>query len=629
MTRSVFGLATISLFACATAQRDDNAGEIDSEVTVMVAAATPADGVCTHITLTRLSDFSVSEFKGRLDGAAFSALAGDSHVTATAYPAPCPVEPAQPPWRADEQLVELVTGQNILHLHFSGDAEVVVDPTFEGQGGPIAIAPGSLVRTGRNGEDAAGPNFSLDGFEVKAIGIPPAAPSETVLFSVEGKGPPYSPRGMAVLPDGRFVFQVAEMTEPLHVFDAAGNHLATWPQAPLPAGAVAWSNTDGMDAIDATHLVRTGFQDAGFHCDTDGENCSFSGLDIVAIEPAGGGFRAVVAQQIFLPSPAAQEYAVGVTAVANGYVVATLPDGGTRLTLVGFDGAALAQSPIIPGDIEGLFSDGAGRIVAVDYAGRVTTYNADLTPRAGETAAYLEGVDVSNVVSLAWRDRGAGSYLGLSLDPRLVAIAPDASSASTIAAPLANINGPSGIDYRSDTDEVLVIERLSPIDPVTHTRLPLAHVFDAATGAPHGTIALEPGAALPLRGRTIAFAPWTQQLASHYRHGAPDPGLDAIVFVHNLDGTLVTSFNLRPFGFTRVDSVNALPGSQELAIAARDITGVQRLVITALDGTPHRSLRLDSVPPLADIAAITSGPFAGALAATVAQPSQLMRLTLP
>src|SRR6185436_13294809 len=127
----------------------------------------------------------------------------------------------------------------------------------------------------------------------------------------------------------------------------------------------------------------------------------------------------------------------------------------------------------------------------------------------------------------------------------------------------------------------------------------------------------------------IAFAPWAQQFASHYRHSAPDPGLDAIVFVHDVDGTLATSFNLRPFGFTRIDSVNALPASQELAIAARDITGVPRLVITALDGTPHRSLRLDGLPPLADLAAVTSGPFAGALAATVAQPSQLMRLTLP
>src|SRR5262245_52152379 len=332
MTRSVSGLAMISLFACATAERDERAGEIDSEVTVMVAAATPVDGACTHITLTRLSDFSITEFRGALDGAAFQARAGDNHVTATAYPAPCTVEPAQPPWRADEQLVELLAGQNVLHLNFASDVDVVVDPTCEGQGDPVAIAPGSLVRTGRNGEDAAGPNFSLDGFEVKAIGIPPAAPSEAVLFSVEGKGPPYSPRGMAVLPGGRFVFQVAELDQPLHVFDAAGNHLDTWTQGPLPGGLVAWSNTDGLDAIDATHLVRTGFLDIGFNCDVDGENCTFSGIDVLTIQPAGSGFRAVVTQQFALPQPAGSEYAVGVTAVANGYVVATLPSGGTRLT---------------------------------------------------------------------------------------------------------------------------------------------------------------------------------------------------------------------------------------------------------------------------------------------------------
>jgi hypothetical protein len=628
MTRTGSLVATIALCACATAQHDEQAGEVDSEVTVTVAAATPADAACTHITLTRLSDFAITEFRGNLDGAAFRARAGDNHVVATAYPEPCSVEPAPAPWHAAEQIAELVPGTNTLHLQFSSDADVVIDPTFDGAGDPVAIVPGSLVRLGRNGEDAAGPNFSLDGFEVKAIGVPPGAPSETVLFSVEGKGPPYSPRGMAALPDGRFVFQVAELNEPLHVFDAAGNHLDAWTQAPVPAGMIAWTSTDGLDAIDATHLVRTGFLDVGFNCDINGENCSFSGLDILTVQPAGGGFRALVTQQIPLPMPAGGEFAVGVTAVAGGYVVATLPGGGTRLTLVGFDGTLIAQSAILPGDIEGLFADTTGRLVGIDYEGHVTTYNADLTPRAGETAAYLVGANVSNVVSLAWRDRGAGSYLGLTLDPRLFGISPDGSSAAELPIDLSTVSGPSGIDYRSDSDEIVILERLSPPDPTTGTRIPRAQVFDAATGAPHGAIHLEPGASLPLRGRTIAFAPWAQQLASHYRHNTPDPGLDAIVFVHGVDGTLVTSFNLRPFGFTRIDSVNALPDTQELAIAVRDITGHARLVITELNGTPHRSLRLDGLT-IADIAAVTSGAFAGSIAACEAQPSQLMRLSLP
>jgi hypothetical protein len=433
---------------------------------------------------------------------------------------------------------------------------------------------------------------------------------------------------MATLPGGRFVFQVAELDAPLHVFDGAGNHTDTWTQAPLPAGLVAWSNTDGLDAIDATHLVRTGFLDVGFNCDADGENCTFSGIDVLTVEPAGAGSRVRVTQQIPLPQPAGSEYAVGVTAVANGYVVATLPDGGTRLTLLGFDGTVLAQSAILAGDIEGLFADASGRLVGVDYVGHVTAYNADLTPRAGETASYLIGANASNIVSLAWRDRGAGSFLGLSLDPRLVSLSPDGSAAVASPIDLSTVSAPSGIDYRSDTDEVIIIERLPPIDATTGTRLPRAQVFDAATGAPLGIIHLEPGASLPLRGRTIAFAPWAQQLASHYRHGIPDPGLDAIVFVHNLDGTLATSFNLRPFGFTRVDAVNALPDSQELAIMVRDISGHARLVITELNGTPHRSLRLDGLS-LADIAAVTSGAFAGSIAATEGQPSFLERITLP
>lgn len=628
MTRTVSVLAMIALGACASALPEQKAGEVESDVTVTVAAATPDDAVCTHITLNRLSDFSITEFRGNLDGASFRARAGDNHVSAIAYPPPCAVEPAAPPWRAAEQIAVLVPGTNLLHLQFNSDADVVVDPTFDGPGDPIAIEPGSRVRLGRNGEDAAGPNFSLDGFEVKAIGLPPGPRSETVLFSVEGKGLPYSPRGMATLPGGRFVFQVSELDAPLHVFDGAGNHTDTWTQAPLAAGFVAWSNTDGLDAIDATHLVRTGFLDAGFNCDADGAGCTFSGIDVLTVEPAGGGSRVRVTQQLALPQPAGSEFAVGVTAVTNGYVVATLPDGGTRLTLLGFDGTVLAQSGVLPGDIEGLFADASGRLVGVDYEGHVTTYNADLTPRAGETAAYLVGANAANVVSLVWRDRGAGSFLGLTLDPHLFSISPDGSAATASPIDLSTVSGPSGIDYRPDTDELLIIERQSPVDPTTGTRIPRAQVFDAATGAPHGAIRLEPGAALPLRGRTIAFASWAQQLASHYRHGTPDPGLDAIVFVHNLDGTLATSFNLRPFGFTRIDAINALPDSQELAIMVRDISGHARLVLTELNGTPHRSLRLDGLS-LADIAAITSGPFAGSIAATEGQPSFLERIALP
>src|ERR1043165_1607168 len=321
MTRTGSVLASIALGACAAAQPDQQAGEVDSNVMVTVAAVTPDDAACTHITLTRLSDFSITEFRGNLDGAAFQARAGDNHVDAIAYPPPCANEPAIPPWRADEQLVELVSGSNVLHLQFNSDVEVVVDPTFDGQGGPVAIEPGSRVRTGRNGEDAAGPNFSLDGWEVKTIGLPPGPHEETVLFSVEGKGLPYSPRGMAALPDGRFVFPVAALDQPLHVFDAAGNPLDAWTQAPLAPGFVAWSSTDGLDAVDATHLVRTGLAETGFNCDADGENCTFSGIDVLAVEPAGGGSSVRVIHQFGLPLQAGVELAAGVIALSNAYLV--------------------------------------------------------------------------------------------------------------------------------------------------------------------------------------------------------------------------------------------------------------------------------------------------------------------
>ena len=87
-------------------------------------------------------------------------------------------------------------------------------------------------------------------------------------------------------------------------------------------------------------------------------------------------------------------------------------------------------------------------------------------------------------------------------------------------------------------------------------------------------------------------------------------------------------FNLRPFGFVRIDAINALPATQELAIMARDISGHARMVITELNGTPHRSLRIDDLT-ISDIAVVTSGPFAGSVAASEAQPSFLERISLP
>ena len=111
-------------------------------------------------------------------------------------------------------------------------------------------------------------------------GMPPATGPETLVFTTEGKGLPYTPRGMARLPDGTFVFQMSEPTAPLYALSSTGAPLGTWPVT-YPVGRVQWSNTDGLDAIDANHLVRTGFHNAGVNCDADGNNCQHAGIEVL------------------------------------------------------------------------------------------------------------------------------------------------------------------------------------------------------------------------------------------------------------------------------------------------------------------------------------------------------------
>jgi hypothetical protein len=154
----------------------------------------PSDGECTHRRHPALG-LSRLRYQGFLSGGSFHVASGESHVTATAYPQPCSAEPSAPPWIADEQIVTFDAGPNTLTLAFHANTTVAIDPTFDDDTTLVVVRAGSAVRTSRNGEGASSPNYALDGWEVKTVGLPPAAPTETVLFSMEGKGGiPYAAR---------------------------------------------------------------------------------------------------------------------------------------------------------------------------------------------------------------------------------------------------------------------------------------------------------------------------------------------------------------------------------------------------------------------------------------------------
>jgi hypothetical protein len=627
LAQSLIASSALALGGCA--------GEVQSatqmaDVTV-AATAIPADGQCAHIVVTRLADFQTTEFRGLLVGATIKAPLGEDRVTATAYPTPCASEPASAPWTADAQTQTFVTGANTVTLNFHQTVDANINPNFDNTR-PLVVRAGSQVRISRNGEDIAGPNFALDGWEVKQLTLPPAAVRETVVFSLDGKGVPYTPRGMARMPDGSFVFQLSEVTAPLYAFSATGAPLAQWAVS-YPAGTNQWDNTDGIEAIDATHLVRTGWSNRPFGCDATGAHCKQSGLDILEKRTAADGSTFVaVTKQIFLPELAAEalntEYPVGVTPVGARFAVAVLPNVGTTtsLVLLNADGTAAAGPKVLASnDIEGLFDDGAGRLVAVDYVGNLSTYNdTDLTPRAGETGSLGEGVGFAVPGRLTWRSAGSGSLIAFNANNRLVSATPDFASITDLGIDLSSFNQVGGVEYKSDTDELLLMDRV----PAGGT--PTVVAYNLTTKAKTTTTTLQPGLAVTLRPWSLAYVPSTHQLVAHYRRaGSADPTLDAVAFVHNADGTLATKFDLAKWGFARINSVRYDSARDQLLFLVVDTGGVTRIVTTDRSFTPKRSYRTDALPDLSDLALMSNGPFAGDYGVTQAQPSYFARISLP
>ncbi len=623
--RMWWGAAMAAALAGCGMESDEGRGKVVAHVGS--TGTIPVDGRCTHITSTRLSDFAVSEYRGPLAGASFSVDPGEAHVTATAYAEPCSQEPDEAPWVAEEQITTFAGGANVLVLSFHASGTVTIDPIFDADR-TIAVRPGTAARLGRNGEDAAGPGFSLNGWDVTELALPPAAPSETFRFSLRGKGGlPYAPRGLARLPDGRFVAQLFETFEPLRTFSQDGDFLESWPVV-YPAGTIRWDGTDGLEAVDATHLVRTVWLNVPIDCDEDGAGCIQAGIEVLELQADTNGNPVLVAtEQIPLPEPYNQVYPVGVAKVGASYAVAMLPDA-TELILLAPDGTIAAGPTVDPGSMEGLFATVDGRLGALDYRGALRMYNAgDLSPRPGETAALDDGVGFGYPRALAWNGT-TGTYLALSGFKRLVSATPDFGAITDLAIDLSGYLNPSGMDHRPEANQVAIADRLPPIDPVTGTRIPRVDFHDLATSALASSTLLT-GLPANLRLFSLAYVPGRQQIVSHYRRpGSPPDPIDTIVYTHQLDGSIASTFDLRPLGIRRIATVNYLPATDELLCTVVDLTGQVRLVVTSPTGQPRRSYRADSIAGVIDVAPITSGPHMGDLGVVFAEPSEYVRAVL-
>jgi len=399
-----------------------------------------------------------------------------------------------------------------------------------------------------------------------------------------------------------------------------------------PAGKIRWDGTDGLEAIDATHLVRTGWLNAPINCDPadpDGTSCVESGIEVLELGADTNGAPVLVAtDQITLPAPYNLAYPVGVAKVGTNYAVAMLPGAGTELLLVSPAGAIVAGPVADPGDVEGLFDAGGGRLGAIDFRGGLRMYNAaDASPRPGETASLFDGLGFGYPRALAWNST-AGGFIALSIDKRLVSAPADFSSVTNLGIDLSAYLDPRGMDYRPEGNQLAIADRIPPVDPATGTRVPRVDFFDLATSARVSSTLLG-GLAPNLRVFSIAYIPGRQQIVSNLRRpGSPPDPIDTIVYTHRLDGTVASVFDLRPLGIQRVAAVNYLPATDELLCTAVDITGQVRLVVTSPTGQPRRSYRVDPIAGLADVAPITSGPYLGDLGVVISEPSEYVRAVL-
>jgi hypothetical protein len=587
----------------------------------------PANGDCTHITSTRLSDFAVSTYQGPIVGASFTVDAGEARVTATAYAQPCSAEPADAPWLTGEQITTFNSGANVLVLNFHANAAVTIDAVFDTE---HKVTPRFATdrRLSRNGEDAAGPNFYLDAWTVIEVPLPPAEPIEHPIFNMKGLGGLTTlPRGLARLPDGRFAVQQFEIDQPLRVFTPTptGAVVEIWPVV-YPPDKIRWDSTDGLEAIDGAHLVRTGFLNTPIHCDENGAGCVRSGIEILELQADTNGAPVLVAtDQIILPAPYNLIYPVGVAKIGANYAVATLPTADTELILIAPDGTLVAGPTAIVGDLEGVVDAGDGRIAGFGYRGEVRMFDAgDAAPRAGESANLVDGLGFGSARSLAWNS-AANELILLSTDRRLASADAGVTSITSLPISLAGYQDPRGMDYRPEGNQLAIADRIPPLSG--GKRFPRIDFYDLATATRASSTTLA-GLEDNLRLFSIAYVPGRQQIVSHYRRvgNLPDP-IDSIVYTHRLDGTVAGLFDLRPFGVRRVFTVNYLPATDEL-LCMVDLAGQVRLVVTSPTGQPRRSYPIDPIAGATDVAPITSGPFAGDLGVVSIEPSEYQRAVL-
>src|SRR5262249_44424059 len=155
---------------------------------------------------------------------------------------------------------------------------------------------------------------------------------------------------------------------------------------------------------------------------------------------------------------------------------------------------------------------------------------------AVETEHLPNGIGFNLPSMIAWNPNANQFVVLGGVVTQLVTAPTDFASTAPLAIDLSGYAQVTAIDVRAGANQLMIMDRLPPIDATTNTRVPRADFYDLNTHAQVQHVLLGGVSTGQVRPDSAAFVGPRQQVISHYRRpGNPvDPTLDAVVYTHNL-----------------------------------------------------------------------------------------------
>ncbi len=480
-------------------------------------------------------------------------------------------------------------------------------------------------RLGNNSEAIAGIHSGplarniaiMDGTDVRAfsnegLGNAPARK----LFSVLGLAVNIEPRGIAYIDtQQRFVFDDPTQINTLFLSDNHGKAQGTINITRL--GGFTPDHVEGLVSLPPTaasfpnDLIEVAI--------SFGSTSTTSRLEV--IDPSSGNVVAEIFPQVFSADPDPFDFITGVGFESPNHLLVGTVDGG--LWQIDFSGNPLAGPITFSGvaDLEGVAQLDSNRIAVASYdAGKVMFLDGNLNPLVGQDRNYLIGFGLSISRGVAWNSdtgRHLVSFPGAAPVPanaaQVISLAPRFGTETRVV-DLTGVVSPTALSYLPDEHRIAVAQ-------VGCSPNCLILLYDNS-----GNLVDQVPVGSGLRA--MDYIPTTKQFAA--RSG----GSPTTLLFFSRAGALVNSIDLSATGIDAIQGIAFFNPS--------DPTGGEFLLLSSV--TTHQMFVVDfngnlraqfdyrgtlAVVTAEDVAAITTGPLAGAFSLVSSDTSEIVVFRLP